>query len=247
LAFGRVLGRIFVDFCRSGVDFGTPGGSILVPFRGSFVTAGRFARRCDDLLKTCKNHRFLQVFSMFALARTLRKSIENPSERASRASRATDRFRNALFSSLRASKWSPGASRSALRGVLGPSWALLGRSWAALGPLLGGLRALWGALGAFLRRLGMLLRRSWDAPGDPRSVLGDLGSILDPPRVDFRPSGRRFLGLRKLLCEALGGRFCKRLATDLRATRERFAGSTSSLRRSTQERVDPSRPESQAD
>ena len=104
---------------------------------------------------------------------------------------------------------------------------------AALGSLLGALEGLLGALGPLL-----------GAPGTP---LGDLGSIFDPPRVDFEPSGHRFLGLRKLLCEALGGRFCKRLATDLRATRERFAGSTSSLRRSTQERVDPSRPESQAD
>ena len=108
-------------------------------FRRSFAPAGRFARRCDDLLKTCKNHVFLQVFSMFALARTLRKSIQNPSERASRASRATDRFRNALFSSLRASKWSPIAPRSASRGLLGPSWTLLGRPWDALGRLLGAL------------------------------------------------------------------------------------------------------------
>ena len=174
MAFGRVLGRIFVDFCRSGVDFGSPGGSILVPFRGSFATAGRFARRCDDLLKTCKNHVFLQVFSMFALARTLRKSIQNPSERASRASRATDRFRNALFSSLRASKWSPRASRSALRGVLGPSWALLGRSWGALGTLLGALGALLdalgtllGALGRLLGALGALLAASWVLLGRP--------------------------------------------------------------------------------
>ena len=106
-----------------------------------------------------------------------------------------------------------------LLGSLGLSWGALGRSWGALGRSWGALEASWDALGT-------LLGRSWGAPGDPRSVLGDLGSILDPPRVDLGPSGHRFLGLRKLLREALGGRFCKRLATDLRAIRERFASST---------------------
>ena len=90
----------------------------------------------------------------------------------------------------------------------------------ALGARLGALGALLDALGALLSRLGTLLGRSWGAPGGPRSVLGDLGSILVPPRVDFGPSGHRFLGLRKLLRDALGGRFCKRLATDLRAIRK---------------------------
>ena len=248
MAFGRVLGRIFVDFCRSGVDFGTPGGSILVPFRGSFATAGRFARRCDDLLKTCKNHVFLQVFSMFALARTLRKSIQNPSERASRASRATDRFRNALFSSLRASKWSPRAPRSALRGVLGPSWALLGRSWAALGPLLGGLRALWGALGAFLRRLGTLLGRSGDALGTLRGVLGAsraiLARFLTLPEWILSPLDIDFWVSASCSAKRLGVDFasalrltCERLASDSQVRRAHCVG----RHRSESTQVDPSR------
>ena len=84
---------------------------------------------------------------MFALARTLRKSIKNISERAFRANHATDRSRNALFSSLRASKWSPMAPRSASRGLLGPSWTLLGRPWDALGRLLGALGCPRGAPG----------------------------------------------------------------------------------------------------
>ena len=174
---------------------------------------------------------------MFALARTLRKSTKNRSERASRPSRATDRSRNALFSTLQASKWSPRALWSVLRGVLGPSLALLGRSWGALGRSWGALGRSWGALEASWDALGTLWGRSWGAPGGPRSVQGDLGSILDPPRVHFEPSGHRFLGLCKVLCEALGDRFCKRLAIDLRGTRKRFASSTSSLHWSKQQRV----------
>ena len=86
------------DFGRSRVDFGCPGGI----FRESFAPAGWFGRKCDDLRKTQKNHVFLQVFSMFALARTLRKSTKKPLERASRASRATDHSRNVIFSSFQA-------------------------------------------------------------------------------------------------------------------------------------------------
>ena len=131
-----------------------------------------------------------------------------------------------------------------MRGVLGASWALLGRSWGALGRSWGALGRSWGALEASWDALGTLLGRSWGAPGGPRSVLGDLGSILDPPRVDFRPSGRRFLGLRKLLCEALGVDFasalrltCERLASDSQVRRAHCIGRHSS--ESTQ--VDPSR------
>ena len=118
---------------------GSPNISIFVNFRWSFALAGLFARRGDDLRKTYKNTRFLQVFRIFALARKLPKSTKNLSELAFPASHPTGRSRNALFSSLRASKWSPIAPRSASRGLLGPSWTLLGRPWDALGRLLGAL------------------------------------------------------------------------------------------------------------
>ena len=76
-----------------------------------------------------------------------------------------------------------GASLGALERLLGRSWALLG----ALGALLGRSWALLGALG-----------RSWAAPGTrleaPWSTRGDLGSILDPPGVDFCLSGQRLSG-----------------------------------------------------
>ena len=88
------------------------------------------------------------------LARSLRKSYENRSERASRSSRATVRFRQSLFSSIRASKW-----------VL---WPLLG----ALGALLGALGALLAALGALLGALGALLGRSWPLLGPSWVLLG---------------------------------------------------------------------------
>ena len=39
-----------IDFYRSWVDFGPPGGSILVIFRRSFAPAGRFARRGSILV-----------------------------------------------------------------------------------------------------------------------------------------------------------------------------------------------------
>ena len=124
------------------------------------------------------------------LARTVRKSTVNRSERASRTSRATDRFRKPLFSSSGASKWSPRSSRGVPLGVLlggrscalfGRSWALLGRSWSALGALLGAPGMLLGAPGALL--------------GRSLTSLGDLGSILAPPRVDFGASGGRFRSL----------------------------------------------------
>ena len=118
---------------------------------------------------------------MFALARTLRKTIKNLSERSSRASYATDRSRNALFSSLGASKWSPRAPRSALRGVLGPSWTLLGRSWDPLGRSWGALGPSWGALGALLARSSSLPHPKIRREKLRRAISDDFGSIL----VDF--------------------------------------------------------------
>ena len=128
---------------------------------------------------------------MFALARTLRKSTKNPSEQASRASRTTDRSRNALFSSLQASKLSPRAPLSGLRGVWGASWALLGRSWGALG------RSWASKFSCFFSKMyertrnllsWRLLGCSWESPG--RSEL-DFG----PSEGRFCPSSGRFGGL----------------------------------------------------
>ena len=81
---------------------------------------------------------------MFALARTLRRLTKNRSERAFRASRATDRSRNAVFVKLVRVKMVPegslerleshlGSLPVALGALLGRSWALLGRFWALLG------------------------------------------------------------------------------------------------------------------
>ena len=61
----------------------------------------------------------------------------------------------------------------------------LGRSWGALGALLGALGPLLGALGTLLGAAGTLLGRSL-------TPLGDLGSILAPPRVGFGASEGRF-------------------------------------------------------
>ena len=129
---------------------------------------------------------------MPALPRTIRKSTENRSASASRTSRATDRLRKPLFSSSEASKWCPEGSLGRLWALLSGSWGALGRScgalgrsWSALGPLLGVLGRAWDALGALLGRSWGALGRSW-LPRD------DLGSIFDPPGVDFETSGCGF-------------------------------------------------------
>ena len=88
------------DLGRCWGDFGSPRGSISVFFRCFSARAFRLARRRRDIRKTYRNHVFLQVFRMSALARTTRNSIENRYERASRWSRATDRVRKALCSSF---------------------------------------------------------------------------------------------------------------------------------------------------
>ena len=135
---------------------------------------------------------FLHVFRMSALARTMRKSTENRSERAYRPSRATDRLRKLFFSSSEASKWCPEGSLGRLWALLSGPWGALGRSWRALG-------RSWGALGALLGRSWALLERSWTLLGALGALLGrsltpldDLGSILEPPRVDFGASGDGF-------------------------------------------------------
>ena len=66
--------------------------------------------------------------------------------------------------------------------LLGSLGALLGRSWNALGTLLVTLGRSWAALGP-------LLGGSWALPGAPGAPLGDLGSILEPLRVDFASPG----------------------------------------------------------
>ena len=78
-----------------------------------------------------------------------------------------------------------GASLGALEWLLGRSWALLRRSWALLGRSWAALEALLGRSWALLGAPGTLLGRSL-------TLLGDLGSILEPPRVDFGASGVEF-------------------------------------------------------
>ena len=67
--------------------------------------------------------------------------------------------------------------------TLGPSLALLGRSWGALG------RSWASKISRIFQKCTKKLEicclgGSWAALGSP---LGDLSSILDPPRVDFVP------------------------------------------------------------
>ena len=168
---------------------------ILVLFRSPFPRAGRLAPRTCDLRKTCKNLWFLQVLRMFALARTLEKSMKKCSEDASPPSRATLRVRNTIFSSFVVSKLSSRSPRGGLRGLLERLWGPLGRSWAAHGALLGALGRSWGALGRSLVALGALFGRSWALLGTSSPFLGDLGSNFAPPggrfwvptRVHLRP------------------------------------------------------------
>jgi len=176
------------------------------------------------------------------------KIAENRPEISSRVRRATDRFRTALFSSLEASKWSPRAPRSALRGVLGPSWALMGRSWGALGRSLGALGRSWGALGALLGALGVLLGGSWTLLAAPGATQGDLGSILARfwtlPEWILGPLGIDFWVSTSCSAKRFGFDFasalrltCERLASDSQVRRAHCVGRHSS--ESTQ--VDPSR------
>ena len=80
----------------------------------------------------------------------------------------------------------------ALGALLGFSWALLGGSWSLLGRSWGALEALLGRSWALLGAPGTLLGRSL-------TLLGDLGSILEPPRVDFGASWGRFGTLQLLI------------------------------------------------
>ena len=120
-------------------------GSILDPLKGRFRSFFYVfvLEKADSFEEGATSEKprktmFLLVFCISVLARSLRKSYENRSERASRTSRATVRFRQSLFSSIRASKW-----------VL---WPLSGDSRGALGALLAALGALLAALGALLGR-----------------------------------------------------------------------------------------------
>ena len=120
-----------------------------------------------------------------AFARKREKSLQNRPEGASGASRSTRRPLNTLFSSLRASKWSPRGPRGALGDLLGrppgPSWALLGRPGVALGrsgALLGPSWALLEGVGDDLGPHKALLGRLWLLPG----------SILVSRRLDLDPS-----------------------------------------------------------
>ena len=98
---------------------------------------------------------------------------------------ATDRFRQTLFSSLQASKQPPEALRSGLGDSRGGSGVLLDALRALLAALEVLLGRSWDALGTFLERSWVALSRSWPS-------LGDLGSILDPPRADFGTLGVDF-------------------------------------------------------
>ena len=96
-----------------------------------------------------------------AFARKREKSLQNRPEGASGASRSTRRPLNTLFSSLRASKWSPRGPRGALGDLLGrppgPSWALLEGVGYTLGPHKALLGRLWLLPGSILvsRRLDL--------------------------------------------------------------------------------------------
>ena len=91
----------------------------------------------------------------------LRKSTENRSERASRPSRATDRFRKALFSTFKPQSaprdvsWRSGAALGVLLGALGALLACFGVVLGALGLLCGALEGSGGALGRSWHALGM--------------------------------------------------------------------------------------------
>ena len=69
--------------------------------------------------------------------------------------------------------------------LLGPNLARLGTNLPSLGRNLGSLGRLLGSTWSLLGRSWALLGRSWDASGCSWTSLGDLGAILDPPRVDF--------------------------------------------------------------
>ena len=133
---------------------------------------------------------------MSAFARTMRTSTENRSERASRPSRATDHLRKPLPSSFEASEWCPEGSPGRLWALLSGSWGGLGRSCSALGRSWDALGRSWDALGRSWGALGALLGRSWALLGRFLTPPGDLGSILEPPRVDFEASGDRFESLQ---------------------------------------------------
>ena len=78
-----------------------------------------------------------------------------------------------------------GAALGALEWLLGCSWTLLQRSWALL-------RRSWGALEALLGRSWALLGAPGTLLGRSLTLWGDLGSILEPPRVDLGASGVDF-------------------------------------------------------
>ena len=140
------FGRSWSDFLLFEVEISC----FFAVFPTCIPTRAKTMRFLKNLKKRCK----VIKNQGFAFARMPRKSIENPSERASRPSRATDRLRNAFFST---SEPQNGAPR-ALRDVSGRSWVPLGALLGGLGPLLG---RSWCALGRSWHALG----RSWHALG----------------------------------------------------------------------------------
>ena len=79
------------DFWRSWVDFLLPEGQSLAICWCFSALAGRLARRRGDARKTSKNVVRSLRNQGFAFTRMLKKLMENPSRRASRPRRATDR------------------------------------------------------------------------------------------------------------------------------------------------------------
>ena len=185
------------DFGRSWLDFGSPGGSILVIFRWSFARSGRFARRrskeeatCEKLTKTSYFTSPNACQSFCGLCVHDSKIVKIRPKLASRVSRAMDRSPNALFSILEASRGFP----RLLGAPCEASGDLSGRSWVALGALLG---CSWGALG----RSRALVGRSWAALG---RLLGALGRSWRPPGrswLDFGTSEGRFCIPRGCFCD----------------------------------------------
>ena len=111
-----ILGALGVDFA-----------GFSLAFRSSGPIRSKKRRLTKNMEKPQENIGKIHISRMSAFARTMRNSIENRYERASRPSCATDDDQEQLL------------GRSGA--LLGRSWALLGRS----GALLGGSWALLGA------------------------------------------------------------------------------------------------------
>ena len=119
---------------------------------------------------------------MSAFARTLRKSLENRFERASRASHAAERFRTANFQKFQSAKMTPEVPLGRLGGLsgapLGPFWSSTWPSWRALGGSLAASGPLFGGLDSFLATLLDPKSRNFACWGHFGIPFGSLGLRL---------------------------------------------------------------------